>query len=111
MSDNLVKACAELNLSEIAKGNIPVDDGKEQVKYQLNLFLIAQAQRELKRVVRLMDTLDKLQDRYEVLLDDKMLEDSDDELSINLPMAIETITKCLETSNSIISKVVGNEKL
>ena len=98
-------------MQDIANGDLPSQDTANQVKTQLQLFVIAQAQRELKRVIRLTETLDIIQDRYEASIEDFVTSAPDSQILDTLPYVIDTITKCLDSANSTITKVLGNEKI
>lgn len=102
----------------IARGDIDkyiIEDGANAInntKMRLRLFLLAQASRELEKVIKLSDTIEKLQDIYQ----DKAMEyisrhNSPEEVVQYLPYMIDTIAKCLERSNNIIKQVAGDEKL
>lgn len=98
-------------VEDVVGNKIVSQDVVDTTRDQLKVFLVAQARRELTRVIKLTETLDKIQDKYQ----DKVLEymdNHDDDTAINyLPVMIETITKCLENSYNIINRVVGNEKI
>lgn len=100
-----------ISVDDILQNKIISQDVVDTTRDQLKVFLVAQARRELIRVIKLTETLDKIQDRYQ----DKVLEymaNHDDETAISyLPVMIETITKCLENSYNIITRVVGNDKI
>ena len=97
-------------LTEISDGNLS-NFNIDATKQQIGVFLIAQAQRELKRVIKLTNTLDMLQDKYEDKINE-YIENNDDETAITyLPVMIDTIAKCLDRSNNIISKVIMDKNL
>lgn len=111
MSSELVSAYKALDMEDIAKGNIPTTESVNQVKTQLYVFLVAQAQRELMRIIRLTETLDLIQNRYEDCLTDAIYSWPDAELVQVLPDAINTLIKSVNNANNIISKVFGNDKV
>jgi len=102
---------SESEMSLIASGNLDNNLISDRTKTQLKTFLIAQAKAELVRVVKLTETLDKLQDK----LQDKMMEyiDNHDDQSavMYLPGFIDVMTKCLDRSNDIIKQVIGDDKM
>lgn len=103
-----------LDMAQIASGNMQTisNDTAISTKSQLQIFLIAQAQRELTRVIKLTDMLDKLQDRYIDKATEYMNAHDDANSSVlYLPSMIDTIAKCLDSSNKIISQVLGNDKI
>lgn len=111
MSSELVSAYKALDMEDIAKGNIPTTEAVNQVKTQLYVFLVAQAQRELMRIIRLTETLDLIQNRYEDCLTGAIYSWPDAELLEVLPDAINTLIKSVNNANNIISKVFGNDKV
>ena len=84
-----------------------VDETRERVA----ICIVAQARRELERVLSLNKTLDIMQKKYE----EKALEYmtlNDDETALEyLPVMIEHLSKCLERSYDLIKEVVNNEKI
>lgn len=103
-----------LDMSQIATGNMQsiTNDTAVSTKSQLQIFLIAQAQRELTRVIKLTDMLDKLQNRYIDKATEYMnMHDDANSSVLYLPSMIDTISKCLDSSNKIISQVLGNDKI
>lgn len=106
-----VQQLVPLNVDDVLANKIISQDVVDNTRDQLKIFLVAQARRELTRVIKLTETLDKIQDKYQ----DSILEfiaDNDNTSAVKyLPMMIETITKCLENSYNIINRVVGNEKI
>ena len=105
-----------MDLQEIANGELMATDkindiNIDQTKAQLRIFLLAQAQKELERVIKLTNILDILQDKYQEKVQD-YIKEHDDETAIEyLTTKIENITSYLNRSNSIISGVASNEKL
>lgn len=87
------------------------ESGMETTKNQLRVFLVAQARRELERVIKLTLTLDKLQDKYQEKIEEYLENHDTEEAVVYLPIMIDTITKCINRSNDIISKVVGDDKI
>lgn len=83
----------------------------DNARTQITTFLIAQAQNELHRVVKLTQTLDKMQDMYIRKSNEYMLENDDETAIAYLPVMIDTISKCLERSNNIINNVLGNKNI
>lgn len=100
-----------LDLSQVVNGLVPDEDVVNNTKDQLRVFLIAQAKKELERVIKLTNTLDLLETKYQNKVEEYIEEHNDDSAIMYLPVMIENITKCLERSQEIISKVIGNDKI
>ena len=80
-----------------------------KVTDQLKVFLVSQARRELARVVKLIDFLDKLESNYMTKVDEAM---TNDELSLKeYSDTISVITSLLARSNEIISSVLKDDSL
>ena len=73
------------------------------------LFLVTQACNELNRVIRMTEFLDKLENKFMEVVNDK-LEQSPENLQL-ITYAMETITESLNRSNQIITQVIKDEKL
>lgn len=87
-------------------------DSVNNTKIRLRLFLLAQASKELEKVIKLSDTLDRLQNMYqEKAFEYIQKHSSADEAVTYIPYMMDTIAKCLERSNSLIKQVAGDEKL
>lgn len=110
MSNELIRTY--MNMEDISDDIFPSDSKSvDKAKDQMRIFLVAQARKELERIIKLTATLDKLQEKYQSKIDE-YLENHDDESAIQyLPSMIDTITKCMERSNSIISQITGNDKI
>lgn len=99
-----------LSLENIANGINPTDKELSDTKSQMRMFLIAQAKRELMRVVKLTEVLDKLQDVYGAKVMEYLEGDTGDELKY-IPIFMDTIMKCLDRSNDIIRRISSDDKL
>ena len=55
---------AYLDMTNINNGLLPTNDEVDATKNQLRIFLVAQARRELERVIKLTETLDKLENKF-----------------------------------------------
>jgi len=102
MSDN------KISLSDVVNNDISLtteqfDKNKDIIKSAL----ILQAKRELERVLRLTDTLDKIQAKYE----NKVLERLDSNCNDSyLITAMNVITQCLERSQKILRDIAISDK-
>lgn len=107
MSSDTMKLIANNDINNVTPDTI------DNTKNQLRIFLIAQATRELQRVVKLTDMLDKMQDKFEDKVDEFIDNNEDNaEMMVSaLPQFMDTIMKCLNRSTDIITKVTGNDKL
>lgn len=111
--DEIIKVDSNSELMKnIASGNYTNDDvsyltEKDKSINQMKLFLLAQAKRELSRVIKLTEFLDKIESRYEK----RVMEDIDILPLKDFPTVIATITACLTRSNNIIQKVLNDDSL
>lgn len=80
---------------------------KDKSINQMKLFLLAQAKRELTRVIKLTEFLNKIEETYET----KVMNEIDRIELKDFPTIISTITACLARSNSIIQRVLGDDSL
>lgn len=80
---------------------------KDKSVNQMKLFLLAQAKRELNRVIKLTEFLNKLEENYE----NKVMNNINDIDIKDFPTIISTITSCLSRSNDIIQKVLKDDSL
>lgn len=74
---------------------------------QMKLFLLAQAKRELNRVIKLTEFLNKIEEKYE----NRVMTEIDEIPLKDFPVVISTITACLSRSNNIIQRVLGDDTL
>jgi len=74
---------------------------------QMKLFLLAQAKKELSRVIKLTAFLDKIEESYQT----RVMEEIDMISLKEFPTIISTITSCLARSNSIVQKVLMDDSL
>lgn len=83
----------------------------ERTKNQVKLFTIASARRKLKTILKLTETLEKLQDKYQdVAL--KFIEDSDDyQLLSTIPSMIQVLINSLNNSRKDVEAITSNDKL
>ena len=100
MSNEILKRISEGDLSQV---------NSELIKNQIGMYLLAEAQTQLQANVKLIDTLNILQDKY-IAKSMQYIEENDDETAVEyLPKMIDNIAKCLTMSNNIISSVVENK--
>lgn len=112
MSESLIKAeSSPINLmSEIARGD--ADLASVQSDDMINrskLFLVAQSQNELRRIVKMTEALDRIENQYLTAIEEK-LEDNPENISI-MASAMEVLSRSLERSQSIVQSVLGDEQL
>ena len=101
----------DVNLSDIVVNGISLTtEQAEKNKAILKSALMAQARRELERVLKLTDLLDKVQEKYQERVFD-YIENHNDESAINyLPRMIEVISQCLDRSQKLIHDIALDEK-
>ena len=98
-------------LINIAKGILPEKDKyAEQTKSQLKLFMLCSAKKELEKVAELSNTLDKLMSIYQDKAFEYIRDNPESALSF-IPVAVDTISKCLDRSYKLINQVAGDDKL
>lgn len=83
-------------------------DGEEIID-KTKLFLVAQAKNELHRVIKMTNYLDKLEEKFMSIVDER-LDENPDNLQL-VTSAMEVITNSLKRSNDIILQVIKDEKL
>ena len=97
-------------MKSVANGDLSNIDTKD-IKNQLQAFLLVQAQNALMTNVKLTQTLDMLENKYNEKIT-QYIADNDDETAVTyLPIMIDTIAKCLERSSSVISNVLDNQEI
>ncbi len=98
-------------LVDIATGKVTSSEITEitsaQYTNQIKLFLLAQARKELMRVVKLTEFLTKVEDMYE----ERVMENLDKLSLDSFPDIISTITSCLKRSDDIMQSVLKNDSL
>jgi len=100
------------SMADIVENKLPDSNTIESAKNQMKIFFIASAKKELKRVIKLTETLDKLEDIYQQRALNYIEENDNDEVTLMvIPNIIQTISSCLLRSNTIIRKVIEDEKL
>lgn len=83
----------------------------EKNKAVLKSALIMQARRELERVLKLTDMLDKIQEKYQDRVFD-YINRHDDESAVNyLPRMIDVISQCLDRSQKMIHDIALDDKI
>lgn len=97
-------------MKSVASGDLS-DINTKDIKNQLQAFLLVQAQNALMTNVKLTQTLDMLENKYNEKIT-QYIADNDDETAVTyLPIMIDTIAKCLERSSSVISSVLDNQEI
>ena len=101
-------------MNKIADGNCSPDiiselTEKDKTVNQMKLFLLAQAKRELQRVVKYMTLLDKVEESYKDKIE-QLIEDDKLDLK-DFSNTISMINGCLSRSNEIIKSVLKDDSL
>ena len=101
----------DVNLTDVVTNGISLTtEQAEKNKAILKSALIAQARRELERVLKLTNLLDKVQEKYQDKVFD-YIENHDDESAIGyLPRMIDVISQCLDRSQKLIHDIALDEK-
>lgn len=101
-------------MSVIAKGDYTSElvselTEKDKTANQMKLFLLAQAKRELQRVMKYMALLDKVEESYRNKVEELI---DDDKLDLKgFSDTISVINGCLARSNGIIKSVLNDDSL
>jgi len=96
-------------LPDIIK-SLSTEQDIDKTKDELKVFLVAQARRELERVVTMTQLLDSVEDKYQEAVN-KFMYDNPDKVMFIAPSIMETILTSLQRSNDLIKQVLGNDKL
>lgn len=76
---------------------------------QAKMFLVAQAKNEMRRIVKLTTFLDSVEDRF-METANLLMQEYPDNLEI-VQSTIETLMKCINRSNDLITAIVKDDKL
>lgn len=93
--------CEDLTSNEIETSDVSLNKFK--------LFLVAQAKNELRRIVKLTNFLDQVEDNFINTANDLMAEYPDNIDLISETM--KTLMACINRSNDLISAVMSDDKL
>ena len=98
-------------MAAISNNNIKITDfgTSNSAVNQFKIFLVAQAKNELRRIVKLTQYLDKVEDQFIDVTTDLISEYPDNMTIVSETM--KALTACINRSNELISQVVSNEKL
>lgn len=99
-------------MKEIANNNTNNDEVSTFVdsklsENQMKMFVIAQAKRELQKVIKFSEMLDKVQDRFEERIVNNLVDVPDYEL----PKIMSMLMGCIDRSNSLINSVIKDKDL
>ena len=76
---------------------------------QAKMFLVAQAKNEMRRIVKLTNFLDTVEDRF-IDTATTLMNEYPDNLEV-VQSTIDTIMKCINRSNDLITAIVKDDKL
>lgn len=98
-------------MESISKNDIKISNfgTSNEAVNQFKLFLVAQAKNELRRIVKLTQYLDRVEDQFISVTTDLIYEYPDNMTIVSETM--KALTACINRSNELISQVVSNEKL
>lgn len=98
-------------MAAISKNDIKISNfgTSNEAVNQFKVFLVAQAKNELRRIVKLTQYLDKVEDQFITVTTDLISEYPDNMTIVSETM--KALTACINRSNELISQVVSNEKL
>lgn len=89
--------------------NTVIDINGEQLIDRTKLFLVVQARNSLKRIIKLTNFMEKLENKFIDTVTEQI-----DEGPANLSMislAMETVSKCLADANMTVTQVLKDDKL
>ena len=102
----------EFTMEGIEAGILPTTAAVDKTKDQLRVFMIAQARRELQRVIKLTEAINKLEDKYINASTEYLTIYGDAETAVTfIPQMVDTLSKSLQRSNDLINKITGNKEL
>lgn len=109
MSDTPNTYSSVMNI--IATGSIDksILNDAETENNQAKMFLVAQAKNEMRRIVKLTNFLDTVEDKF-IDTATTLLQEYPDNLEI-VQSTIDTIMKCINRSNDLITAIVKDDKL
>lgn len=94
-------------MKRVSSNDAPVPIAGDTVKLQIQSFVLAQAQKELLRVVKYTEFLDKVEDEYQ-----KRVEENLEDISFNeLPEIMTVIHTSLDRAQNMLLSVIKDDKL
>lgn len=99
-------------MKEISKGNTDRKDisifvDSKLSENQMKMFVIAQAKRELQKVIKFSEMLDKVQNRFEERIVNNLVAVPDYEL----PKIMTMLMDCIDRSNNLIGSIIKDKDL
>lgn len=86
-----------------------VEINGEQLLDRTKLFMIAHARQQLNRIIKLTKFLEKLEDKFIDAVNNRL--DNEPESITMISMAMETISKCLESANGEVFQILKDDRL
>lgn len=99
MMSQLAQNDAELNLTI---------DGDQLVE-RTKLFMISHARQQLNRIIKMTKFMEKLEDKFIDAVNSRL--DNEPENISMISMAMETVTKCLESAESEVFQILKDDRL
>lgn len=87
----------------------PLDVDGERLLDRTKLFMIAHARQQLNRIIKLTKFMEKLEDKFIDAVNNRL--DNEPESITMISMAMETISKCLESANGEVFQILKDERL
>lgn len=114
MEDNYIikPSNEEFTMEGVVNGILPTEVAVDKTRDQIRVFMVAQARRELERVITLTDAINKLEDKYIRAANGYLDLYNDPETGVTyIPQMLDTLSKSLARSNDLITKITGNKSL
>lgn len=106
----LMASIANNAISRVSADNNTIDlSDSSESNNQAKMFLVAQAKNEMQRIIRLVDFLDTVEQKF-MDTSTLLMNEYPDNLVI-VQNVLETIMKCINRSNDLIMNIVRDDKL
>lgn len=98
-------------MTQIANNNICVDSigTSTDATNQFKAFLVAQAKNEMRRIIKLINYLEIVEDRF-LEVSNTLIQEYPDNMEI-VSETMKVLTACINRSNELITQVVSDDKL
>lgn len=101
-------------LQQIADDSVALSEQEtNRMKQKLKIFLIAQAESELNRIINYTKLLDEIENEYQIRLQNYInnTEDTDKQIMSTLSYAMDVINNSLNRSQNMIEKITNNTEI
>ena len=101
-------------LQQIVDDSVALSEQEtNRMKQKLKIFLIAQAESELNRIINYTKLLDEIENEYQIRLQNYInnTEDTDKQIMSTLSYAMDVINNSLNRSQNMIEKITNNTEI